>query len=166
MTITNIQGTRALWRKETTATPRGSNITTWKDPEYHGTGEFGFLDTHPGRLLPPEKVGGAISVTSQFDAPLPKGKPITRSITIECINCFCDDEEEFSWIPTHRFDEMTIRIEVPKSRPFKGMPRGLCSYGTKTTETPGIAMNPTATMIDLSIRKPRVGAEYKIVWRW
>jgi hypothetical protein len=166
LTIDDVEGHHAVWKKETIITPLLPGICVWRDEQFHGTGELRFLRTQPGVISESYRDGGTISVITKFEKPLIAGRRIRKILEIEAVGCFCNPEEDFSWIPMGDFEEFGIHVVLPRTRPFKEKPNAYYMLSTQECEIPTISMSQERDKAELRIRPPIQGAKYVLRWRW
>jgi len=166
ISIKDIQGHIAIWRKETTATPLHPNITFWRDEQFHATGKLRFIKSEPGIIDEIRQDGGTFTVVTRFEKALEPGVPIVKALEIEVSDSSCNPEEDFSWLLMGDFEEFGIHITVPVERAFKEPPQACYMLSTQECQIPTVSVSEKMNAVDFVVRPPIQGAKYVVRWKW
>lgn len=164
--ILDPMGHKASWCKQSIVTPTRSGIDLFRDEQFHGTGNLRFVKCKPGIIDKVYRDGGAQSVITRFNPPLKQGKKINRSLYIESIDCYTEENEDFSWIVHGHYEEFGIHLALPAKRPFHKLPKASYTLSTQDIEMPPIMMSDDRTQVDFVVRRPLLGAKYSLKWQW
>ena len=160
------EGKHATWTKTTTATPLRTDIVTWQDEQIHSSGSTTILKSTPGTIVNVRDEGGVLSATTEFDEPLPQGERFSRTLVVELGQAFLADRELISWIPIAEFHRMQFCVQVPRSRPFIGLPIGSVYYGTDKEQIQKLDVADSGTRVTWNIEYPQAGVKYLLEWEW
>jgi hypothetical protein len=166
ITIKDVHGHLALWRKESTVTPLHPGIVLWRDEQFHGTGKLKFVKSEPGVIDEVRPDGGTLTVITRFQTALEPNITITKALEIEVSDSSCECEEDFSWLLMGDFEEFGIHLTVPYERPFKEEPQVFYMLAAQDCQIPTVSVSEKRNAVDFVVRPPIQGAKYILKWKW
>lgn len=108
---------------------------------------------------------GEYIVTVRFGACLAAFKTFTGELSYKLHDSFPADTESLIWVADFPTTIAILKVSLPDDRPCTSVSGHISIGGTQKPLT-SINTSNENRHIELKIKRPKVGAEYEIVWNW
>ena len=108
---------------------------------------------------------GEYVVTVKFGACLKAFKSFVGELTYQLHNSFPADTEGWIWVADFPTRIAMLKVSLPDDRLCKSVSGHISIGGTQKPLT-AIKTSDCKRHIELEIKRPKVGAEYAIIWNW
>lgn len=147
--IANHTGLREFWVGNVTADGKIENILIDnKEPHYK------------------KQESGSLLLGKRFNQPLKRGQRFTMRLSYDLVNSFNASSESLIHIVSYKTNRLRLVVQFHPDKPCRSA-RAFLRYGSQIQKyLPIFNISEDKCLIELEVKKPKLGAEYVLEWDW
>lgn len=150
--------------KTTVFIPKEKNITKFDDPGIGAEGKIKDIASNKGTCID-RKSGGAVSVTTIFDAPLPVNKEYMHKLSYMGEQCFPEASENVVFTIINKMDKAIVLVRFHAGRRPSNL-TAIYKRGSVKKDITDSHLEVNNLEYKLEYKNPDQGSIFELKWEW